>query len=512
MAISDKEQSDKGRSDGGRTFEEFYVEDQVLITGPVEKIDRVVETLASRLGEELHVELELAEGGETDLGQLLQDPAGDRHIVPCLEEFLPDLSACLEGQLGMRLYRIARLQTDDRPGLVEAVVTRINEEGRRDCVYSGPNWLTGYRYSAADGHYLTASSPYSAAGSPAWGPFGAGKLVDDFWNQWALKRIGLIQNGMRATARCGQGVRVGVFDTSPFKTEGRPVPAGWGHPPLLTVVHPKVFADFPVPSPPTIDITAPPDPPDLGSHGLSVAGLVYAVAPHSDIYLYRVLDEYARGNLYVLCCALIEFMEGVLSNPDAPNGGIINLSLGLTLPEGWQNEVGMESVFALDFVLALAYCMGLTVVAAAGNESTRQGPAEPAEFPASQPYVIGVMASNYDDDRSCFSNEGNITAPGGDGYDCGPGGEACMCPWEVEGIDLQQYGLVGPVLPNDKFPHGLAHWLGTSFATPLVSGMAALIREHHGGPHQAGVSGEILGHAKPGGPEIQGGIIDVQDY
>ena len=350
---------------------------------------------------------------------------------------------------------------------------------------------------------MAANSPYSAAGSPFATPDTAVQ-PDDFWKQWALERIGLIQNGMRATGRCGQGVRVGVFDTSPFAEGGRPIPAGWGHPPLLTVVHPTVFDDYPVPPPPGL-----PDPPDLNSHGLSVAGLVYAVAPHSDIYLYKVLNEYARGNLYVLCCALMEFMNSVLSNPDdAPNGGIINLSLGLVLPEDRRNLVGTKSVFALDFVLALAHCLGLTVVAAAGNESTRQGPAESAEFPASQPYTIGVKASNYCNDRSCFSNDGDVTAPGGDGYDSGgEGGGDCTRPWDkVTGVERREYGLVGPVLPDDKFPHGFARWLGTSFATPLVSGLAALVREHHGGPPPSVVSSEIstnIGHK---------GVINLPDY
>ena len=134
-----------------------------------------------------------------------------------------------------------------------------------------------------------------------------------------------------------------------------------------------------------------------------MAGLVYAVAPQSDIYLYRVLDQYARGNLFVLCHAIIEFMVGVLSDQDALNGGIINLSLGLDLPDDWQDRAGSGSVFALDIVLALAHCLGLTVVAAAGNGS-RGSALLASRVPASQSYALGVMASNYENDRSCFSN------------------------------------------------------------------------------------------------------------
>ena len=508
--------SEKGQSEVGPTFEEFYVKDQILITGPVDQIGRVVDEVTSRQILGLDVKLEFAEGREIDLWRPQMEVAGvDRaevSIWDCLakhlEDIPPDPSACLDGILGMHLYNVGP-ETDDRNrGLVEEVARRINRAGADRCVHGGPNWLTGYQYSAA-------GSPFAIPDTAV--------QPDEFWEQWALERIGLIQNGMRATRRCGQGVRVGVFDTSPFEVEGRPMPACAGHPPLLTVVHPTVFDDYPVPPPPDL-----PDPPDLNSHGLSVAGLVYAVAPHSDIFLYRVLDRHARGNLYVLCCALIEFMKSVLSNPDdAPNGGIINLSLGLVLPAGWRRVVGAKSVFALDFVLAMAHCLGLTVVAAAGNESTRRGRVKSPGFPASQPYAIGVKASNYCNDRSCFSNNGDVTAPGGDGYDCGEevGGD-CACPWDkvTDANERRKYGLVGPVLPNGEFQYGFARWLGTSFATPLVSGLAALIHEHHDGPPVAGVSSEISDHASEEGnvivggdeiegcDEIKGGIINLPGY
>ena len=133
-------------------------------------------------------------------------------------------------------------------------------------------------------------------------------------------------------------------------------------------------------------------------------------------------------------------------------------------------------------MLALAHCLGLTVVAAAGNGSSGKHPALDAEFPASQPYAIGVMASNYKDDRSCFSNDGQVAAPGGDGIDRGTRqDEKCQCPWEVEGIERWKYGLIGPVLPDRQFPQGFARWIGTSFATPLVSGLAALVLHEGGG-------------------------------
>lgn len=449
-------------------------------------------------------------------------------LLHCLKGVLPDLWECLRRPLEMHLYRITPRQPDvQRPKLVERVSKHVNEAGASRCVRSDLNWLTGYPYSVAGSPYSVAGSPYSVAGSPysvagsGFAQDGSPLGPDDFWNQWALEKISLFQGGNRITKRRGHGVRVGVFDTSPFAEEGNPEPAPDGHPPHLTVVHPNIFRRFPLAPPPRprpVRNEIPPAPPDLSSHGLSVAGLVYAVAPRSDVYLYRVLDKHARGNLFVLCHALIEFMLGVLSDPDAPNGAVINLSLGLDLPDDWRARAGSGSITALDTVLALAHCLGLTVVAAAGNGSSGKHPALDAEFPASRPYAIGVMASNYEGNRSCFSNEGELAAPGGDGYDCrmhvkptSPY-DTCMCPWGVEGIDRWKYGLIGPVLPNREFKLGFARWIGTSFATPLVSGMAALVREHPGGSSQLGVRGEILNHLRPGRAEIIGGIINVQGY
>jgi subtilisin family serine protease len=489
-----EEQKDKERVGQEPRLEEFYVQDQVLITGPLDRIDSVVLEMPSLL-KDLNVVLEPAGGEDEDLGLSLLDFVEDENVKACLRSILPDHAMCLKGQLGMRLYRIVR-EEEDAPqrGLVEKVVRHINREAREACVFSGPNWLIGYPYSAAGSPYSAAGSPYSAAGSPFASP-GTAVRPEDFWTQWSLERIGLIQNGMRTIRQCGQGVRVGVFDTSPFAAAGRPVPSGWGHPPLLTVVHPEVFGQFPVPPPPAIDGV---EPPDLSGHGLSVAGLVYAVAPRSDIYLYRVLDKHAQGNLFVLCHALLDFLRGAVSNPDAPNGAIINLSLGLPLPPNWRHLVGTVWVFALEVVLALAHCLGVTVVASAGNESTRAGPAAPAEFPASLSHVVGVMACNHGDDRSCFSNKGNLTAPGGDGYDCGNGCEPesentdCSCPWsKVSDAERWKYGVIGPVFPSSEFPFGFARWLGTSFAAPLVSGLAALVLDKGAGnltPHQVWIT------------------------
>ena len=80
----------------------------------------------------------------------------------------------------------------------------------------------------------------------------------------------------------------------------------------------------------------------------------------------------------------------------------------------------------------------------------------------------------------------DVAAPGGDGIN--------SCEVSGKNPDSDEYVCQGE--PNfclislvDKPYPGYAYWVGTSFATPLVSGQAALLRE--AGVPPAGVGGVI---------------------
>jgi subtilisin family serine protease len=114
-------------------------------------------------------------------------------------------------------------------------------------------------------------------------------------------------------------------------------------------------------------------------------------------------------------------------------------------------------------------------------------------LPAAYPSVIGVAASNTSRERSCFSNWADVSAPGGEGglgevpdlstdelFDtipssCAPVSNECKgnCPNAL-------------ISMSTSSPTGYAYWTGTSFSTPLVSGLAALIFD-------AGVSENLCG-------------------
>jgi len=161
-------------------------------------------------------------------------------------------------------------------------------------------------------------------------------------------------------------------------------------------------------------------------HGTFVAGVIKLVAPSSDIYAYRVLDTLGRGDGYSIASAVLAAI--------ADSCRVINLSLG---------QIGHHD--GLDDALKYAEHNDITIVAAAGNDSTNIDLVFP--FPASRAYSLAVAALDSNLELADFSNYGRkITV-------CAPGTEI-----------------------YSTFLDSLyAWWDGTSFAAPMVSGTAVLL-------------------------------------
>lgn len=162
---------------------------------------------------------------------------------------------------------------------------------------------------------------------------------------------------------------------------------------------------------------------EMAGHGTFVAGLVTLVAPDAQIMALRVLDSDGVGRAFLLAEAI---QYAVQHGAD-----VINVSLSTPYYSR-----------ALENALKDANRRGVVVVAAAGNDN-----ADRNVYPAAGDKVVSVTAVDESDNKAAFANFGslvNLSAPG--------------------------VNVHGPLLGGDY-----AIWSGTSMATPLVAGEAALL-------------------------------------
>jgi subtilisin family serine protease len=367
-------------------------------------------------------------------------------------------------------------------------------------VYADPNYVTG-RPPA-----LVSGDPWSGGGSPAGA--NAAAAAELFWGQWAFRSrgIGLLNEGGLAGARSvpftGKGARVGVFDTSPFQLNrgvaSQLASVDWISPTLdLMVAHPDPAAQLDPPNPAI----------DVRDHGLFVAGLIHAVAPQSTISLTRVLNEYGQGDLYTLNREVHRFISDTVSLGAAFSGTVINLSLGVHPPPN-ASELHLPAVIvSLQTALQAADGFKLVVVAAAGND----GNAKQMQIPASNATVIGVAASSAQRGRGCFSNRGDLAAPGGNGSapGCIPTVDDCEASCAVAVVSLA-------AIDNPATDTGYAYWTGSSFAAPLASGVAALLLAAKGGeltPAQVAqqiYDGALPPNLPPADDTLGAGIVNLR--
>jgi hypothetical protein len=192
------------------------------------------------------------------------------------------------------------------------------------------------------------------------------------------------------------------------------------------------------------------------NHGTMVAGLLGAKGNNNiagsgvnwnvGLMNLKVVDNDGKGNLN-------SFAEAVRYGVD--NGAeVISISL-VGQPVDNQQKQAIRD--AIDY----AYNNDVAVFSAAGNKSQNlnKNPFYPvcADNDSKQEQIIGVSSVNQNHQFSSFSNGGSdcidITAPG---------------------VDMSSTLRYSPASGLNKMYGG--GWDGTSFATPLVSGVAALIK------------------------------------
>lgn len=195
-------------------------------------------------------------------------------------------------------------------------------------------------------------------------------------------------------------------------------------------------------------------------HGTFVAGVVRCLAPTARVEVEGVLTH--GGAVYE--SEIVEQLHEAINDPDHPQ--IISISAG-THTRGDFASLGFE-------VLGEQNKLGgrddILIVAAAGNDAS-----DKPFWPAAFPWVVSVGSVDQTGSVSDFSNIGpwvDVYARGRNLVNAFPKGTyACYEPPNV-----------GEVRTFD----GLAQWSGTSFATPIVTGLiAARMQAERESPGQA---------------------------
>lgn len=261
------------------------------------------------------------------------------------------------------------------------------------------------------------------------------------------------ETGLHDLAR-GEGVRVAVIDT------------GVADHPLLRVE-------------PVADLVSPgtPDPHlDCDGHGTIVAGVINDIAPGAVILSirqssahHRQVDGGAAGTLAGLAAGIHEALDA--------GAQVINISVVSCLDAGV-----LLDARPLHEALHRAESEGVVVVAAAGNAGSVCQPGM-VVHPAQEETVLAVAAVHPQDPHTVagyvMPGVGQVAAPGRVAAGLAPTGAG----WASGVVDArgQESGFEG-----------------TSFAAPVVSGVAALLRERYPHDTAAQTRERIRQAAQPG--------------
>lgn len=378
-----------------------------------------------------------------------------------------------------------------RPGSglsVENVLTELRNNTAFSTMLFEPNLLIANPWSIG-------GSPWSIGGSPVTTPT-TDAVPELYWTQFNhLNEYGLdpLVGGGAPYSYTGEGINIAFFDTSPYDQPVlTPRMQNFGGIPI-SVTH--VLSD-PLPDPSPVHIPG---------HGLFAAGLARAVAPKSNIVLYKVLDDTGRGRESDLLAALSLYSSTLVATPT-----VLNLSFGV------DPSVEITALQTLSNVLHGLHYLGNTIVAAAGNNATLTE-TKPMLYPAAFDWVIGVAAGNAEGHRSCYSNSAisaasgkrGIAAPGGQGDTTGGG---CVPPPVTQincpGDPLCLLTSWWDPLNNPQYTLGA----GTSFAAPIVSGAAALTRQMQGNAAPSDAINQYLyDHARPREAALGYGTLNMID-
>jgi len=215
-------------------------------------------------------------------------------------------------------------------------------------------------------------------------------------------------------------------------------------------------------------------PNDEYGHGSHVAGIIagngtasngkyQGVAPGVNLLNIRVSND--QGMTYT--SDVVDGLQWIYDNKDAYNIRVVNLSINSTAPESYHTN-------PLDAAVEILWFNGITVVVAAGNNGTADGPST-LYPPANDPFVITVGAVEdrgtvaLDDDFvGAFSAYGTTESGFAKPELVAPGRNLISLLASTDATAYNEH-------PKHRVNDFYFRMSGTSMSAPVVSGVVALL-------------------------------------
>jgi hypothetical protein len=379
---------------------------------------------------------------------------------------------------------------------LQAITTNLSE--RHISFTATPNWLL----NSAPPEHNGSGGPGSRPVRPAPGSLSSSLSGGiDFWD-FRLPDIFTSTITSLPRDQWGQDVDVFILDTVPDETDMKRAFTRWQdtNPLIKSLLGPHSPLDITYAGKThllqAVNAFLPDHDYVMSDHGLFVAGIIHTIAPQARLHLIEVLNPFGVGSLE----SIINGFHLVATQAAGKPRVVVNCSLFLDVVQEdkeWIKRLSERDHFWAEYpfdqisktvaplkeVCDFLERQRADVIAAAGNDGKDNFHPLP-RFPAAFPSVFGVGALLSDNQNAAtYSNISDapdyvgITTIGGETDPTGKFAD------QSHGIIGVYTGVFPDGAPNDS---GWARWAGTSFATPIISGViAALISNGHPNPEQA---------------------------
>ncbi|MFQ5613817.1 MAG: S8 family serine peptidase [Anaerolineae bacterium] len=333
-------------------------------------------------------------------------------------------------------------------------------------------------FGSSDSPFGSSDSPFGSSDSPFAGtPEGVRQVM---LHNHAFQRIGVGAISALRPDLQGEGVTIVLLDTLPVNESATPL-----DPSLIDYYIDLAEEDVPLGrlkperevcyTRPPLDPAPGPPPADSipvaelhKYHGVMVASICRLMAPRATIIGARVLDDHGKG----YSTAMIQAIRWAMWHREqgthldgkrlVHENVIFNLSMGLP-----RTQAEVAEACCLLHQVDRACREGALFVCASGNDShwKPENPVEPAAYgffadtDNTREQVICAGGTDRETEPAYFSNDAHIAAPS-----------------RRITVSLGRRVEGSAPITNLKDPlNPLVVWSGTSFAAPMVSGLAALL-------------------------------------